>query len=257
MIDSNLWFSDYNKTYTGCEPIFYDTSKIAIAQELEKNYTRLYNELKVIWEDKEKIQDFGKYDSFDDKQYPPKSWKKMVFKVWGLTNSITQKKYPLTNAIISKYPEVTSCFLTRTSPHSVIKTHCGETNAHIRIHLALNIPTEDSELCGIEVLGEKVGWKNGKTFAFLDAHSHHVWNKTETYRYLLIIDIIRPEFKDKINYVLVRVIVSQLAFYTLSKFRFLDPEKVSSGFLNKLSVILYMPILFAIYCGNHLKLFKL
>ena len=50
MKQSSLWFSDYNKTYHGEEPLFYDVSQLDIVRELEKSYPAIKDELKVVWD---------------------------------------------------------------------------------------------------------------------------------------------------------------------------------------------------------------
>src|SRR5687768_10792495 len=176
-MNSNLWFATYDERYEGSEPFFYDTEKIEVAQALEKNYATIKNELKILWENRGEGQ--MKVYGDDALQIPPKTWSKMVFKVWGIKNKKVCEKFPATYSLMKKFPGVTSSFVTKTSAHSVIRPHCGETNATIRIHLGLHVKDEDPQVCGMQVGNEIVSWKNGKTFAFLDAHYHHVWNKSE------------------------------------------------------------------------------
>ncbi len=259
MQQGRLWFCDYNKKYEGTEPSFFPVQHIEVAQFLERNYKALHNELKVLWGENgtDAADAFGNYDSFDDKQFPPRSWQKMVFKVWGLRNRQNCERFPVTASIIEKFPEVSSCFVTKTSAHSVIKHHCGETNAHVRIHLGLHVPEVPSLVCGMEVGNQTTGWQNGKTFAFLDAHQHHVWNNSDADRYVLIIDLIKPEFAARMNFVFARVIVSQLFFYTASLMKIPNLERVPSTFLDAMAYLLFLPVIFIIQLNNQFGLLKL
>ena len=252
-----LWFSDFNKIYDGSDPYFYPVEKIELAQELERCYELLKAELKVIWETSDNITAFKNYDSFDDKQFPSGSWKKIVFKVWGLENKRALENFPATSTLIKKFPSVSSCFLTKTSAHSVIRLHSGETNAHLRIHLGLHVPQVDANICGMEVGTQTIGWQNGKTFAFLDAHSHHVWNNSNEERYVLIVDLIRPEFLARQKFVCARVIVSQLYFYSTSligvKWLYKMPAKV----LDIFTYLSYVPLQIAIEINSKYPFVKL
>jgi hypothetical protein len=260
MKQASLWFSDYNKLYTGTEPFFYNVNEIEVARALEQDYPLLLQELKVLWDtsaNNSKGPAFGDYDSFDDKQFPPRSWQKMVLKVWGLKNNRVIKMLPHTARLINSFPDISSCFITKTAPNSIIRPHCGETNAHLRIHLGLNAPVVDKHVCGMEVGNETVGWQNGKTFAFLDAHNHHVWNKSDAERYVLIIDLIRPEFAHRKYFIYARVIVSQLYFYTASLIGTSFLFKISAKALDVLTVLLYLPIRLAVITNNRFNLIKL
>ncbi|MES2619858.1 MAG: aspartyl/asparaginyl beta-hydroxylase domain-containing protein [Bacteroidota bacterium] len=259
MKQPELWFCDYNKKYEGPEPYFFPEREIEVAQFLEHNHQALQNELKVLWEynSVNAADAFGNYDSFDDKQFPPRSWQKMVFKVWGLKNKRNCDRFPITASIIKKFPAVSSCFVTKTSPGSVIKPHCGETNAHLRIHLGLHVPEVASSVCGMEVGNETTGWQSGKTFAFLDGHHHHVWNNSDADRYVLIVDLIRPEFASRRNFIYARVIVSQMFFYFTSLMKISKLHLVPSTFLDIVTYVLYLPVQLMIQLNNRIGFIKL
>lgn len=251
-----LWFSDYNKKYSGNEPAFYNVAELPIAQLLEKNYAAICEELKPLWLEKDDTL-FGAYDTFDDKQFPPRSWRKLVLKVWGLNNKPALRRFPVTASLLNQSSNILSCFITKTAPNSLIKPHCGETNAHLRIHLGLKVPDSAGDLCAMEVINTTVKWQNGKTFAFLDAHEHHVWNRTNSERYVLIVDVIRPEFKHKRSFICTRVIVSQLFFYTLSLAKVPKLHLVPSAMLTVIAYIAYFPLLAIVVIHNRIGLFKL
>jgi aspartyl/asparaginyl beta-hydroxylase (cupin superfamily) len=258
MKETGLWFCDYNKKYEGPEPFFYPVKKMEVAHYLEQNYSALHSELKMLWDPQSNnITDtFGSYDSFDDKQFPPRSWQKMVFKVWGIRNKKGCNKFRYTAALIDKFPTVTSCFVTKTSPHSIIKPHCGETNAHIRIHLGLHVPEVESSVCGMEVGNQTVSWQNGKTFAFLDAHNHHVWNNSDEDRYVLIVDTLRPEFTKRRNFICARIIVSQIYFSLANKISPTFLFDVPSVVLDVLTRLFYVPIRMVILMNNKISFTK-
>jgi aspartyl/asparaginyl beta-hydroxylase (cupin superfamily) len=159
--------------------------------------------------------------------------------------------------LLAQIPHLLSGYVTRIAPGAVIKPHCGETNAHLRIHLGLHVPDVPPSVCGMQIGGKTVGWKNGEAFAFLDAHEHHVWNKSKHYRYILIVDVLRPEFVPRKSFVYARVIVSQLVYFSLSLLRVPHLDKIPPGLLSTITYVLYLPIVVTTWFGNKLGLFKL
>jgi aspartyl/asparaginyl beta-hydroxylase (cupin superfamily) len=102
------------------------------------------------------------------------------------------------------------------APNSKINLHSGETNATIRVHLALIVPSENENLAGLRVGNETQFWKEGRSFAFLDAHQHEAWNDGSTDRYVLIIDTLRPEFTGARTKICTRIILNQLFYNVFS-----------------------------------------
>ena len=259
MKKSSLWFSSYYGVYSGSEPVFYTANEIDLAAAVEKNYEALRKELEVLWQNQSAnlMDEYGNYSAFDDKQFPPQSWKKIVLLVWGIRNKKIQERFPITTSLIEKFPAVTSCFITKATAHSIIKPHCGETNAHYRIHLGLHVPETETEQCGMEVNGKKISWKNGKAFAFLDAYNHHVWNHTDTDRYVLIVDVLRPEFLQKRNFICARTVVNQGYFFLVYKTGFKFLYKTPAAFINALGFIFQYPVWAAIKINNRYGILKL
>jgi len=263
---NRLWFPvflGYNgkepvcSRYESDEPVFYPAEKIEVAKELERNYPFILEELKILWSQDNKIMDtYGDFNAYDDVQFPKNSWKKIVFWVWGIRNKPICEKFPFTTSLIEKFQNVTSCFVTKLSSHSIIRSHGGETNAHLRIHLGLNVPEEDAQ-CGIEVNNQKVSWKNGRAFAFLDAYHHHAWNNSDKDRYVLIVDVLRPSFINKIDFIYTRIIINQLLFFA--------GKKLNSNFILRMhgtpatiiSYILYLPIVVIIKLNHRLGFINL
>ena len=255
-----LWFAAYGTKYEADDPFFFSIDNIPIAKELEQNYAAIYEETKMLWQKNvmDSILTQRDYHDYDDTQFPPNSWKKLVFRIWGIDNKYICDKFPLIASYVKNHPEITSCFITKLAPHSIITGHSGISNAQYRIHLGLQIPVTDAELCGIEVGNQKKPWQNGKAFAFLDGHYHHVWNKTDQDRYLLIVDVCRPEFRDRLGFIYARVIVSNLYFPIAIKFntKFLY-NITKTRFLDVMAYILYVPIKVAVWLNSKISFLKL
>lgn len=255
MKGARLWFAEYNENYNGNEPFFYDTNQLRVANILRNNSSDIINDLKILWQkgDNGLMKNYGD----DGLQFPPKTWSKLVFKVWGLQNKAVCNRFPQLAALINAYPEITSCFISKTLAHSEIKPHCGETNATIRIHLGLKVPISNIEQCGLKVGNQKIAWEEGKTIGFYDAHKHTVWNKTDDDRYILIVDVIRPEFSNWKNFVNVRILSNQI-FYTIAEK--INPKKlykIPGSFLTFIAVVSFLPFLFINFLNNRIGFFKM
>jgi len=88
------------------------------------------------------------------------------------------KACPKTIEIINKLSSVNYskfgnvCF-SIIKPNTIIPEHCGPTNARVRCHLGLKIPTPSSN-CTITVGGTKRYWEEGKCLLFDDSLPHFV-----------------------------------------------------------------------------------
>jgi hypothetical protein len=54
-------------------------------------------------------------------------------------------------------------------------------------------------VCGFEVGGIQKDWIEGKPLLFSDAQPHKAWNKSKEKRYVLMFDIIKPEYLNQKN----------------------------------------------------------
>ena len=77
-----------------------------------------------------------------------------------------------------------------------MEPHRGDTNAVMRCHLGVEIPSGLPE-CGLQASSEQQGWYEGKWLFFNDAFKHSAWNNTDKRRIVIIMDVIRPEFLHK------------------------------------------------------------
>lgn len=74
------------------------------------------------------------------------------------------------------------------TPGTHISTHCGPHNFKLRTHLGLVIP----EGAVIRVGKEEQPWAEGKCMVFDDSFDHEVWNKSDSIRMVLILDMWNP-----------------------------------------------------------------
>ena len=249
-----LWFADFDGQYLNENVDFLPKENEPICHELERLYPEILQEVSFLWTNHGSRENpFNNYNSFDDKQFPAGSWKKIVLKVWGLTARKNVIKFPIIHSLLAKnHQRITSCQITRLAPGSVIKPHCGETNSILRLHLGLNVPDKPVEECGIRVGVTKRRWKNGEVLCFLDAIDHDVWNNSESYRYILIVDVLRPEFQHSANLICSHIIVSQAVFMLLIKLRLRNlAQLLPSTFFSFLAHLFRYPVSLLSYTLNY------
>jgi aspartyl/asparaginyl beta-hydroxylase (cupin superfamily) len=96
-----------------------------------------------------------------------------------------------TSSIISKIPGVDIAgrtYFSAMPPGIHIKPHCGPHNFKLRTHLGIVAPKE----AVIRVENTIKPWPEGKCIVFDDSFEHEVWNKSDTTRIVLIVDVWNP-----------------------------------------------------------------
>ncbi|MCS6933602.1 MAG: aspartyl/asparaginyl beta-hydroxylase domain-containing protein [Chitinophagales bacterium] len=205
-------YSDY-ALHEESEPTVYEPAAYPAIQHVLKHYQII----------KDEVHDYihRKFDipyrnpSAPEMTYPD-SWKNIYFKNYLLRYPLGPKYFPKTSAIIDAHPHITLAGITTLAPKSRLKMHCGETNAIIRCHLGLKVPGKLPEI-GMRVKDTLLEWEEGKVFAFNDAYQHEAWNNTDEYRYVLVFDIIRPEFAHLRTWVCARCLGIEAMRYLLSR----------------------------------------
>jgi aspartyl/asparaginyl beta-hydroxylase (cupin superfamily) len=123
-------------------------------------------------------------------------WKTISLRWWNVQFRKKQVHFPNTMKIVEKYPEIISLFFNQLKANGEIIPHSGDTNAIFRCHLGMEIP-DSLPNCGFRVKDEKRSWEEGKWLIFVDANKHEAFNKSENRRIIMVIDVVRKEFKSK------------------------------------------------------------
>lgn len=191
--DTGPWLSDSNKPYPDHMPYFYDTAEFPDIAYIEANWEIIRDELvaglKASDTGLEAYKDLGKTNR-------KAAWKTAGLIYWTAKSPQNIARFPKTWALFRKIPNLTSCSILLLEPHSTIKPHLGDTDAMVRCHIGLIVPGELPRIgfrCGTEM----VSWKEGKAFAFNDAREHTAWNNTDSNRYIVSFDLMRPEFQKR------------------------------------------------------------
>lgn len=200
----STWYSifDFSFDYKGIEPSFIKPDEFDWASELKANGPLIKDEL------------FKYLSKHDLKSYfassmvsRNNSWRTISLKTWSIELFKNQKEFPITNALIKKYPQIISASFNLLEPNSKILPHCGDTNAIYRCHLGLEIP-EGLPNCGFRVRDENRAWENNEWIIFMDAYNHEAFNNSTKERYIFLLDVLRDEFSSQKKQVCATVLSS-------------------------------------------------
>jgi len=194
-MEPKLWYGIIQKEYEGPEPCFFNSNDFPWVKEFESKYPIIMDELAPLIQNDQPLKPY-----FDNQmQFPPSNWRTIGFSFWSRRNQTNCRHFPITASIFEKIPGYIGATLNLLEPESRIKPHLGDTNAIIRSHFGLVVPAGLPE-CGFRVKAETRPWEEGKLMMFLDAYEHEAFNMSKGKRFILVIDVIRPEFMDrKIN----------------------------------------------------------
>ncbi len=244
-----IWFSifDFSFSYKGPEPPFAEPSQFNWAKDFEKEADSIKKELQA-YLTANNLQSYFNSSMVSK----PNSWKTIALKTWSIELFKNQIKFPLTTALLNKYPQIISASFNLLTPNSKIHPHCGDTNAIYRCHLGLVIPAGLPD-CGIKVNCQDKAWEQNKWLIFMDAYVHEAWNDTDKERYIFLIDVLRDEFTSEKSKVCSTVLTSLFLQKRAEKFKFLLNTK---PFFVKFLVILLKPLAqFAIFTSNKLRIY--
>jgi hypothetical protein len=219
----DLWFGVYGREYDVDEPAFFDDSVLPFADMLKAAYPVIRQELEPLMQDSN--TDLVPY--FDNTlQYPPKNWKTIGFYSWSRRQD-NLDNHPELSRMLKKIPGLLTASFNLLEPQSRIMPHFGESNATYRIHLGIKVPAGLPE-CGFKVKEEVRPWQEGEMLVFLDANKHEAFNNTNKRRYILLLEVIRPEFGHLWREVCIRSLAVLTLYYVLSKIPFLPLKGIAS-----------------------------
>jgi aspartyl/asparaginyl beta-hydroxylase (cupin superfamily) len=99
---------------------------------------------------------------------------------------------PQTAKMVESIPGATSAgsvYFAALTPGAHLRAHWGPHNARLRCHLGIVVP----QGCEIRVGTETGTWQEGKVIIFDDSFEHELWNRSDTTRIVLILDIWHPD----------------------------------------------------------------
>ena len=178
--------------FKGPEPLFFEKTNYPWAVELEKNTSNLIKSIGPLLDDDNDFKStLGriKAELPDNK----KTWQGYYFYFNGIKVKKHLDAYPEVATELAKIPNLVTANIAILEPNSRILPHRGTTNGFLRCHLGLKIPAPLPE-CGFIVGDEQVSWEDGKLWIFGDMNIHVAFNNTQKRRYIMMLDVVKPEF---------------------------------------------------------------
>jgi len=240
------WYGIYGKPYVGDEPAFFDVGNFEWAKYLEEISPTIIEELQSLAKNHHDLM----LPYFDGNlQSSSTNWKTTGFYFWGKKNHNVCKLFPKTNAILQNIPGLVSASFNCLEPNSSINPHFGDTNTVFRCHLGIDIPASLPQ-CGFKVKENSRSWDKGRLLIFLDAFTHSAFNHSHQSRYILLIDVVRPEFLERKKHICSKVLSMLSLYFIASRLPFIQsavvkfPPKLIDVFLLPLTWLwcCYLPI---------------
>ena len=189
-MDDGFYIETIHTKYCSNDPIFFDKTQFEWAADLEKCYPEIMESLAPVFRD-----DFEGLAVNPEVQIqiPPKLWKGFHFYFNGIKSGRNLKRFPLLAQKLASIPNLITASISVMEPGSRLSPHTGSTNAIIRVHFPLKIPAGFPE-CGMIIDNQNFSWKEGEIMMFCDMKMHSVRNLTGQRRYVLLLDVMRPEY---------------------------------------------------------------
>jgi len=166
---------------------FYNTLLLFPELELFKNNLEIIkNEL---------MQNIGVMQDWLLKDKNDKFYSKhTIIPIYGYKRwSKYSKDFPLITELIKKIKKIETCCFLKLAKNSRLDKHYGynpSSNYILRSHLGLKVPQN----CGMWVDNEIKMHQEGEWLTFDDSKLHTAFNNSEIDRYILLVDLLRPDF---------------------------------------------------------------
>jgi aspartyl/asparaginyl beta-hydroxylase (cupin superfamily) len=165
---------------------FFPPETFPLAIDLEANFQQIREEILA-------IDDVSFHEESEASIKRSGSWEVFMLYERGRKNQMNAEMCPTMTRIIERHNTVKTLagliYVSKMSPHSVIRPHHGPTNMRLRCHLGVQIPPGD---CAIRVKDQVRCWEEGKCLIFDDFYEHEAWNRTDGLRKVLIVDVWHP-----------------------------------------------------------------
>ncbi len=193
---SKIWFSFSNEVLESDSASFYPKNNFDWVPKIENNWKIIRDEVQEYLDEDKNIEPYFNQRLIDQS----KAWKSFALLSWGKKNAGNIKRCSKTYQLINQIEGCVSVSVSILEPGAEIKPHIGDTNAIVRCHLGLTVPSKLPN-CGIQVGEVQGSWQEGGVLIFEDAVKHSAWNTTDKVRVVLIFDVLKKEFRNHKHYV--------------------------------------------------------
>lgn len=178
---------------------------------------------KIIRDELEEFRQKGKDEQVSSRtayKYQPKGWKTITLLTYGYKYHSKCADFPRTLEALQRIPGISLISINILAPGAKIKSHYGDCNATYRCSLGITIPAGLPD-CGIRVGNEEREWREGEVVVFEDANRHRVWNSTDQYRVVVVVDIFKEKYRSKMLGICGKVWASFLMIHIVTRFQWL------------------------------------
>ena len=122
-------------------------------------------------------------------------WRVFMLRAWGTDQRANQARCPETSRLIGSIDGITSALFSILEPGKHIPAHRGPHRGILRYQLGLSIPTDEAgePAATLRVDDQLVQWRDGEGILWDDTYEHEVWNRGDTPRVILLLDVLRPD----------------------------------------------------------------
>ena len=127
-------------------------------------------------------------------------WNWLTYVDKGAVSEAFAREAPVTAQLLASVPRLMTespfgfAFFSALGPGAEIRPHCSPMNLRVRVHVPLVVPEGD---VGLGLAGGELKWEPGKALVFDDSYVHHVWNRGDGDRVLLLFDVWHPDLHDE------------------------------------------------------------
>ncbi len=173
--------------------IWYDPKDVPSTAILERNAAAIKAELLAALAKKRGFQHFDEGPEGFTAEEVNYAWKALYFRWNARDVPRNHELCPETARVLASIPDYATLGLfSALDPQAHITPHCGPVNLTLTVHLGLVIP----EGCGLRAGDETRTWTEGKCLVFDDSFEHEAWNRGTRTRFILLIDLWRPELTE-------------------------------------------------------------
>lgn len=123
-----------------------------------------------------------------------RDWRMFVLKAYGVGIAGNLARCPFLARLLAEVPAVTSASLSFLAPGKTIPCHRGPFRGVLRFHLMLSVPRarDGKPESVLEVDGVHHRLVEGDHLLWDDTYPHAAWNRGESIRTALLLDVLRP-----------------------------------------------------------------
>jgi len=161
--------------------MFYPADQFPFITMLEQNWSAIRDEYNHL-----AATDFM---AWPERHLYNKGWEVFGLYAFGRRIDKNCQLCPETAKVVESIPGMVTAGFSQMAPGTHIAPHVGYTSAVLRCHLGIIVP----EGCALRVGPETRTWQEGRCLIFDGTVEHEAWNRSESHRTVLLLDVKRPE----------------------------------------------------------------